>query len=346
MNRHEHWTGDEELLERYVLHRMDDETRGPLDAHLAGCAQCRDAVARELRIAAGVRRTGRNALRERIAAKTGVRAAGTTPWPRIISVAALIAIVIGIGSYYRWFHSSESPTQTLTLKTEQDLAGNAVRDDAKDRSRRAPAADSATAIALADQPPESPRQKTAGAQEAARTGVAKELLAPRASAPALQDAAGGNEREDRASGYAMPMGNTGRVAYWIEGVLVGGEYQQARDKQKEHAADELSLDRKDMEKKVEEGKPVPVSAQQYNVAQRPLASLPTTQQYRQQNLAANTVQTEIERQDGTINITLFTDRRFDPDDIAHATVQQIGRDSLVVQLRSQAIGYRLPAGWR
>jgi len=83
----------------------------------------------------------------------------------------------------------------------------------------------------------------------------------------------------------------------------------------------------------------------YRVMQRPLRELPLSQQTRQQYLGGKTVQTEVQRMKDGVQLILFTDFSLDTLRGGHAVVQQVGRDSLIVQINSHRIAYRLPEGW-
>ena len=102
-----HWTTDEHLLAQYVLGQLDARQAAELEKHLRDCAQCRDAVAAEQHLAAGVRRAGRDALKGRLAKRLDQKRTGTN-WYRVAGVAAAFVVLLSVGIYNKWFVSNET----------------------------------------------------------------------------------------------------------------------------------------------------------------------------------------------------------------------------------------------
>ena len=118
--RDTHIASDEDLLSRYALGRLNEAEREKVDRHTAGCSACTEALQREMRIAAGVRRLGREALKERLRRRvaTEPRPAGR---PRILIAAALVGVIAGLGVYYAWFKGNPpSPTRRISSPGRQD----------------------------------------------------------------------------------------------------------------------------------------------------------------------------------------------------------------------------------
>src|SRR5713101_2936706 len=57
-----HWSDDTELLERFVLNRLEPAKRQELEAHLRVCETCQRAVRAEQELVAGVRRLGSESI--------------------------------------------------------------------------------------------------------------------------------------------------------------------------------------------------------------------------------------------------------------------------------------------
>lgn len=97
-----HWTTDDDLVRDYLLGLVKIEVKLELEAHLSSCPACRERIAEEQSIALGVRQYALFTQKEQLRALTGA-ADAAVPWPRILSIAALLVIIAGIGVYNRWF---------------------------------------------------------------------------------------------------------------------------------------------------------------------------------------------------------------------------------------------------
>jgi len=108
-----HWAKSEELLENYVLDRIDASLRQELQQHLASCRECRELVEEETILAAGIRGAGAMEVKERLRSMIKGKESDV-PWPHILSIAAALFLIIGIGIYNRWFFKSlpTAPRQT------------------------------------------------------------------------------------------------------------------------------------------------------------------------------------------------------------------------------------------
>jgi hypothetical protein len=87
---------------------------------------------------------------------------------------------------------------------------------------------------------------------------------------------------------------------------------------------------------------VPPSVQ---VQQQPLGALPPSQSALGR-FSKGAVETRVERTPEGLQITLYLDPLFPPESLERAVVEWVRADSLVVHIDGQAIGYRLPEGYR
>jgi hypothetical protein len=120
-NNNIHWAGDEHLVAEYVMQRIPDVEREALEAHLQECADCSAIVRREATLAAGAKLAARQALRSRLQDRLAVekRAASSReriPWPRILSAAAVVMIILAVGVYNNWFKSRTPDNGTAQQK--------------------------------------------------------------------------------------------------------------------------------------------------------------------------------------------------------------------------------------
>lgn len=124
-----HWTDDPELIEKFVLHQLNPEERNELEDHLRICEVCKRALRSEQVLLAGIRRSGRERFRATLAKKLPRATPAAIPWPHILSAAAIIILLTGIGIYNRWFQAVQPievpPSTTPSL---QSLPADSVQD--------------------------------------------------------------------------------------------------------------------------------------------------------------------------------------------------------------------------
>jgi hypothetical protein len=109
-NLNDHWTDDDDLVTRFVLGRLSNDERRQLEEHLTTCLRCRQVVQSEQALAAGVRLYGREKLKENLKRHivAGKRQNGSmVTWQRALSAAAVLVIITGISIYNGWFPGLE-----------------------------------------------------------------------------------------------------------------------------------------------------------------------------------------------------------------------------------------------
>jgi hypothetical protein len=138
---------------------------------------------------------------------------------------------------------------------------------------------------------------------------------------------------------------------WVEGTIL-------QERVKESVAPQLALPKGARE--MEAGKtlrmdssagrvaaaqlqPVNAKARAFSIAQLPLSSLPRDQ--RRRRVEVNTVQAHIERKENGLLMTLYAEPLFASSALQDAQVHLAGEDSLVINIGSQRIVYKLPAEW-
>ena len=123
-----HWTENEDLLERFVKGNVADQELTALSQHLSDCRICRGRVDMERRISLGIRRLNRDERKASI--RRGVDTeTRNIPWPRLLSIAAVIVVLTGIGLYNRWFFQArrEPNEQRHTEIAEQKKLDNGAQ---------------------------------------------------------------------------------------------------------------------------------------------------------------------------------------------------------------------------
>jgi hypothetical protein len=331
-----HIASDEELLSRYALGRLDDADREKVDRHTARCGTCMEALRREMLMAAGVRRLGREdlkaELKRRVAAET--RPAG---WLRIVSAAAAIGIVAGLGVYYAWF--TGGGTLPPRPGAPPPLAG---RTESRGQEEgNAPARDLADNV-KGDKTLESP--SSSGHIQADQKGLAspahRNAENERRSAPT----GGGIAASETASGApaAAPAGE-----FWSDGIVERGE--AARDaaaprgavtSQEKSAVLFKGKVLKKEEDRLKDALPRPQG--QYLVRQQPASALPADRE--RYGRDQQRVPTRVDQRGSTTTMTMYLDSLVDERDLKKARVEAVSDDSVVVTLGGKKILYRFAPG--
>lgn len=328
-----HWTDNEEILDRYILGRVDPTDKRLLEEHLESCAQCREAVSRARDLVAGVRRLGRDELKARLARRLEPTNRSAVPWPHVISAAAVFVIAVGVTLYAFWTPLEMWYEESLTSTASEAARESApVREMATEEGNRASRDD----IAL--------RNETLLEQIDRTKGEDQKIVAAPAPKAAAEAAETGRERE-----ATVVAGAASSVSAWIQGVVVRVEAKDAA-KQRGAAAEYDARDRKKAEAADREA---PALRRQDETAlsqavrtelrQQPLGALPLSQQKLQTKQDLRTVETLLEQTPEGLRLTLYLDEAVPDAELQAAEVYAVGDDSLVVFLPTQQIAYKIPS---
>ncbi|MBI2619723.1 MAG: zf-HC2 domain-containing protein [Ignavibacteriales bacterium] len=320
----EHWTRNPELLEQYVLDRLGNSERVSLDEHLRECDSCRKAVQDEKDLIFGVKRFGREEMKQRLAARVQQSHTGPIPWPHVVSVAAVLLIVVGLGIYNRWWwgestlvlSEKEIGTTMETGKTDLPLA-NEKREQPTDERGAVP-------LETAGETPSPPL----------RSGHRDRPAEDRAEAENLRkkESVRLESREliamDDVPGEGM-KGEPSQV--WVEGVIVGtAAGKTSMDEETARAAAPAST----------REFPSPPLQRRIAVSQKPTKEIPKMQQVLQPGA---TMRTSLERSKDRLNLIIYSDDITLSDQ--NIRVNVVAEDSLLVTINGLQIGYRIPRGW-
>lgn len=326
-----HFGENPDLVEQYVLDRLDPALREKVDAHLRDCAECRKAVDIEKGIAAGVRTLARDEMKKRLARRVvTLPPARAVPWPRIAAVAALLAVVVGIGLFGNWFNWRNSGTGVpqgeiaeqrtpLTANESSDKGGPTLSGQVRE-AEAAPAPAAKSRMEAADSKVNNDRGR-------------KDITVPQAVS--------GRAAEDRAAAAA-------RHQFWATGTISNEPDGGAAAVQATEEADRLQLEKKAERDKGEPNYPVGASRvsapppQAIVLDQRSPATLPPAQQALHYQSRTKTIQSLIEERTDTLRVTLFPDSPIEKNELQKARAERIGEDSLVITVEGQQIGFRLP----
>ncbi len=299
------------ILEAYALSRLPAAERSAVDEHCRGCAECRQLLEEELRLVAGVRRMGRTQMKERLTERLSQERARQIPWPRIAAVAATILIVAGVSVIGFWLQERgpETTTPQLTMPAEPQVA--------TDHGRNRP------------EPDATPRN----GQESASLKT-KDM----ARAVEGKRVASGENKPDAVIAHAESEGG-----YWTEGIVStvppSAAGAQQMDKVDERFQPALEAQGAAARKAAA---PSIALRQQVVLSQQPFPLLEGQKQLSQAQGGKKGLPTLI-RQDGDrLSLTLYPDTLFPPRDLQQAVVRRAGNDTLLIQVGSQLIKYRLP----
>ncbi|MEW6512006.1 MAG: zf-HC2 domain-containing protein [Bacteroidota bacterium] len=341
-----HIADDQDRLARFVLGTLSDADRRSAEEHLAGCDACAAAVRRERVLAAGIRRLGRDLLKETIRRQTSYQKAMEIPWLRVAGAAAVLVVLVGVGVIARWFVTKPEAEQVTSDRTEQ--APTAVGE----QPSIGPADLRSESAGKESLPSSSARREADAAFRPLEKG-AEDRQAFRAkseTAPTSGVAAAGNltsetgKYTDKLKAAETPLHVPS--VFWTEGNVISAVEESKRDVGRDEAESRALMMRKDV---AQEGAAAPKpqrfaakeSAALYQIQQRPAAALPRERQAMQQ--FSNSVQTKIEQRGNVTTLTLYLDSLANESDLRKANVETLSDDSVVVNLGKQKIGYRLPS---
>lgn len=366
-----HWTDDEELLSKFVLHQLSAAEETRLSSHLRSCTRCQLAVDDEVRVVAGVRHAGRLNLKRQLGSrlargKQHAAAAvprrisvGSIPWSRVASLAAVLAILIAVGVYNNWFGSNyrnsitqheivqEQPIRPGEPEKKQVPSTELELDKTIGQSNRVnEEAGSHTKSMVRVEP-------LKGKSEAYSPGKDEDLRQSITASPtqnSRDEIAVGNSRK---SEYQVNLSDqaysSAEQGFWVEGRIISAEGTNSgavnngpsverQDQMGVAAAPQSGLKKEHEQLLRNRVQQTPI---EFSLDQRPLSSLPQSFQNRQMQ-GAGTVQTLIKNSDDTVQLTLYLESPLPDSELRTADVRIVGDDSLVLSLPNKQIGYRLP----
>jgi hypothetical protein len=348
-----HWAENEDLLEQFVLGRLESAEVAKLEKHLQECGQCQKAVANERELVAGIRLVGRESMKRKLAQRLEQRKAHSASWYRVAGVAAGIVLLVTVGIYNRWFTGAETQIE------KQDRA-----DKIGKRLEPAPPASPQGQLSNAEKPladaegrardAEGKKAPNLGAgapnASAAESGKIAEaevdkLKDLKASEIGLEDA--GRRKMDRISSNTVP---TMIASNWVEGIVISHRDQNAPAAMEmaANAKDERAVLRKEKEENLRAGKAAREQTsehaiQNFVVTQKLLSELPPVQRAQQQNTSS--IQALLQKNTRGTLITVFLDSLLTKKELEQAHVQAIREDSIILNLGNRLVGYKLPPEW-
>ncbi|MBP1649064.1 MAG: hypothetical protein H6Q30_2509 [Bacteroidetes bacterium] len=336
----EHFAEDPELLERYVLDRLDRTSLAQCEEHLRTCATCRQAVQADRMIIAGVKRYGRDQMKERLRTVAGLPPTRRIPWPHVLGVAAILLILFGIGIYQRWFVTSVQPDDIAALQPSgpEEKAGRTAPDREHEKASTQQSAP-LPPEGSAGRPEVKDRRIPAESNAKAETERFGYTQAPTDHREESAAAASKEKQSEQISPPSAALA-AAQQEFWTSGTLIA---QAAAKKDVDDAKGAKPM-MSDAVRAGEESRAKMSTLRQVTVEQRPARNLPASQQVQQQMLGRQTIQTLVQQSGDATHLTLYPESPFDSTQLLYARAQQISTDSLVIHIGSQQIGYRLPVG--
>jgi hypothetical protein len=338
-----HFASNEELLSRYALGRLDDAERERIDRHAAGCSTCMASLRREMRIAAGARRLGRDDLKSELKRRID-RESRPARWPRILSAAATVGIVVGLGVYYSWFSErtsvpaqvgADSPVASRTgplTQVEKKAPAQGIRDKEMAEKTAEPSA-SSSAQPAAKQKAEAP-STYASAENERRTEYRKMVRSETAPGAAGGETSGGEFWSDGIVEGAVPV---------PEAAASRGGVAPQEKKQDLAKGNAMKEDEDRLNEEADRLKGAVHRTQgEYLIRQQPASSLPGDRE--RPGKDQQRVPTRFDQRGNRTTMTMYLDSLVDEKDLKSARVDAVRDDSVVVTLGGKKILYRFPAG--
>ena len=347
-----HWGGNEDLLEQFVLGRLDSAEVAQLEEHLQECDQCCRAVAHERELVAGIRLAGRESLKHRLAQRIEQRKSNGPNWYRMVGVAAGIILLVTAGVYNRWFIGTETQVQ------KRDRA-----DRTEKRIEPAPAVSPERQMAKAERPSvdatkravDEERKVANQAAGAPKAAGAESGNIAEAQVDKLEDLKAlevGKEAESRGKKdrFSAVSAVSPLAATWVQGTVILERDQNAPAPvgMAANAKDERALLQKGKVENALGGKAANVevhenAVESFVIAQKPLSDLPPFQRAQQQR--ASFVQTLLQKHPSGTRITVYLDSLLTQKEFDQSRVQAIGEDSIILNLGNRLVGIKLPPDW-
>ena len=321
-----------ETIEDAVLGRLTHDENAGFESHLRSCPRCRRAFEQERLIAAGTKGWARATMKQKLAGRIAVTAHRRVPWPRVLGVAALLVVIIGVGVLFRWREPaqerdltfSDTTVSDATLKSKQPASSPATTSGGAISTRQLTPAlredretvrrDKKDLPAGERQPPNEPSMQEEKDKETQPQVIMK-------AAPAAEVAAAESEGLD----------------VWLGGTQVRSALSGNMQAQPAGASNQgVSLNRLEARKGTRKAESAlsPV----FVIDQRPRGALHDA---RAANDSQN-IPTHIVQSGDTLHVVLFLDSLLSPNQLRATFARQVSADSFQVVLPDKILGYRIP----
>ncbi len=349
-----YWTDDPELVEKYVLGQLSDEERKHLDAEIADCEPCKQKLQREMQLAAGIRRHGRDQLKSRMRLKLRREQSQQIFRYQFIGLAAAVVVIaIGVGVYQIWFSEIEAPKKfnerQIVIKqpeAPQETSKSDDEDGAQGEKDTGKLLKKSASKRTTEKPDLTASQGAAVKKEGAITSPSRQGFAK------LEEGAGETKsRLDIADGGepVKVKKNIPTQSIWLIGKVVMIDDQKPTtlsDAQPQTLMSERS--REKATQSIEQRSRTMIVKrgdvdEQIVLQQKSFRDLPRSRQT--QIGKKNVVETLAQQSEEGLSLTIYSDA-ISPEEIDNATVETVGADSLVIATATQRIYYKLPSSFQ
>lgn len=331
-----HWTDDEDLLARFVLGQLDAGEASSLQRHLNKCTRCSDAVRAESMIAAGLKRAGREELKQRLSRRVVRERSYKFNWYQAAGIAAAIILLVTMAIRYDWLGRTGDQQTEIREKVDsaalpppqapspqaaiERLTIDATKPVASEKEMK-PIAGAATEV----KGREADEKRIVSMEKGKRADSVPVTLGKGERAPGKKDQP------------AMSAAAASTEEFWTQGIVM---HTVVASRIADKAAD-LAAEAKGIAVAARE-QTIGADSAALSVTQRPLSTLPRIQQAR---FRTDGVQTLFRQSQQGMQITLFSDTLLTPQELSQARLEPIGSDSLTLIVGQKRIGYRTPPGW-
>ena len=345
-----HWAEDDELRERFVLRQMEPSQARDCEAHLATCASCKNKVATEQELIAGIRHVGREDLKRRLSRRVNVPPPHVSTWRASAAIAAgmaflLVTAVATVWVLQRQGEQTATEDQEIAQKVETESRGMEKKgmEKAEEAISGEDRRDGTTPRTTVEKPESAIGAKHRDLSERS-PGQSEPSTHTRPASPA----------PDRSISEPIPPRAAARQRTqadkeWIIGTLLASWLvEQGPEPSTQEGRAVLPKDEAKMRAKGESTrKPGQTSAllPQITLRQSPVTDLPLPTKSQFADAGTAGVMTLAERSSDGLTLTLYLDSLFAMTDLQRAQVERITGDSVVVQVSIRRFGYKLPSGW-
>jgi hypothetical protein len=345
-----YWTDDPELVEKYVLGQLSDQERKRLEAEIADCKPCKEKLRRELQLAAGIRRYGREQMKSRMRMRLRQKQSqGTFRYQYIGLAAAVVVIALAVGVYRVWFNDVERPHTfghkeiIFTQKDTTHEQSTSTEEPEKDTADYSGSISRPSVVQSQSRPPSPVLQGASGGDDEQRSNAARQDVVgvkKRADETRRQSALS-ESVEERATGNTLAV-----QSIWLIGKVVMIEDRMpatAQDSQPQTLMMEKT-EKQSSQRFESQGGTMSIKRGKRNeyivLEQKSYRELPRSRQ--SQIGRKNLIETLVQQRGDSLHLTLYSDS-ITHTDIEHAAIETIGSDSLIVTTGSSRIYYKLPA---
>jgi hypothetical protein len=297
--------------------------------HLEHCTECKEGFALEQVIAAGTQSWARSAMKQKLAGRLASRPDRHIPWPRVLGVAALLIVIVGVGIIFRWRDAIHQP---LTAASDSVPADAAIKSQpppaALPNDSKRPIAQAEKTIIISDRLTARPEKKEISAAEQS---------AP-AAAPAIAEAEKDLQAEMVSKGDITEQHNAPASmaeGFWLSGTASGALSGGKLGVPAGASQQGYSLERRDAVRSAAKTK---FASRTFIIGQSLRRTLAETSNL----IQAQSVPTYVERSGDTLRLTLYLDSLMTPPALQATYAREITQDSFQVILPDRILGYRIP----